>query len=86
MGPQSLGNFNHTFNMGLVEEVEDSIVVENEGGTRETESNFVDVGKSPCISYPKSSNSSFGKSFWPLVKFGKHLARKCDFLSTQVSY
>ena len=43
--------------MGLVEEVEDSIVVENEGGTREMESNFVDEGKSPSISYPKSSNS-----------------------------
>ena len=28
----------------------------------------------------------FCKSFWPLVKFWKHLARKCDFLSTQVSY
>ena len=51
--------------MGLVEEVENSNLGENEGGTRELESNFVDEGKSPPKSCPNSSNSSS-------LRFSKH--------------
>ena len=57
MGPQSLGYFNHTFNMGKVEGSNDSRVCEKEGGTRETKSNFADDGKCPNLSYPKITSS-----------------------------
>ena len=57
LGPQSLGYFNHTFNMGMVEGAKDFAFCEKEGGIRHSKSNFVDDGKGPNISYPKSITS-----------------------------
>ena len=45
--------------MGSVEGDKDFGNCENEGGIRESEPNFVDDGKCPKTSYPKSKLSSF---------------------------
>ena len=42
--------------MGSVEGDKDSGNYENEGGIRESEPNFVDDGKCPSRSYPKSKS------------------------------
>ena len=43
--------------MGSVEGDKDLENCENEGGIRESETNFVDDGKCPKRSYPKSKSS-----------------------------
>ena len=61
LGPQSLGYFNHTFNMGMVEGGNNFAIGENEGGTCPTQSNFVDDRKCPNKSNPKLKSSTYLK-------------------------